>query len=418
MRTRVTFYCLSALLIALTVQLLVWPDCCRWITVTLLVLLLIGFVWLFISTIKPMAALSNGINLLRAQDFGSRLAPVGQADADQLVEVFNSMMTQLRQERLRFHERNSFLSLLIEASPMGIIIYDFDGKEQSMNPAAKRFMSPRLAECINQVALNAAETFRLPNNQILRVQRRWFMEMGFRRQFILIESLTDEVNAAERAAYGKVIRMIAHEVNNSMAGINSTLETLHAIHSLNPDDADILELLTGCRERVQSMSNFITAYADVAKLPQPDKQLLDLNQCLQHQMPFLESMTTPHNITLQLTTAPAKACAMVDSVMFEQVIVNIVKNAIESILPKQQGSITIAIDNDPSTTVVITDNGQGIAPEIADKLFTPFLTTKPNGQGIGLLCVSEILRRHGCQFSLVTDANDHLTRFSITFPAI
>ncbi len=108
---------------------------------------------------------------------------------------------------------------------------------------------------------------------------------------------------------------------------------------------------------------------------------------------------------------------MADTVMLEQVMVNIVKNAAESISESDNsatGLISITLTSNP-TTLTIDDNGCGIDPGTASHLFTPFFTTKPSGQGIGLLCISEILRRHHCRFSLAT-IRDGLTRFTITFP--
>ena len=105
-----------------------------------------------------------------------------------------------------------------------------------------------------------------------------------------------------------------------------------------------------------------------------------------------------------------------DTILFGQVLVNIVKNSIESIRESntEKGIITIAVT--PSS-LTVTDNGRGIPPEIASHLFTPFFSTKPQGQGIGLLLIRDILTAHRCTFSLLTDPTDHLTRFTILMPA-
>ena len=120
-----------------------------------------------------------------------------------------------------------------------------------------------------------------------------------------------------------------------------------------------------------------------------------------------------------------------DTILFQQVLINIVKNSIESIksplpappLGEYSGSITISVNILPPIeggagggSLIITDNGRGISPDAAQHLFTPFYSTKPQGQGIGLLLIRDILTSHGCTFSLLTDPTDHLTRFTINFP--
>ena len=149
----------------------------------------------------------------------------------------------------------------------------------------------------------------------------------------------------------------------------------------------------------------------LVKIPAPVTSPRDLNECLRRQLPFLEGLL-PQGITLSFHPADDAATAMVDVVLFEQAMVNIIKNSVESI-GHASGKITISTGTNPSS-VDIDDDGPGINPEIAGKLFTPFLSTKPHGQGIGLLCVSEVLRRHNCRFSLATIAPGK-TRFHIEF---
>lgn len=429
MRNNLVFLLLAADIIALAIATLLFPATPRWLLAAMLFLaaLLLGYA--YISIVRPIKTLTLGMDLVNSQDFSSRLAKVGHPDADKLVGMFNRMMDSLKNERLRRHEQNSFLELLIESSPMGIVVFDFDNRMDMINPAASRLLSHgqagqclgrRLCEMPGELAAAVAtvkqgetRTIRLSDTRIYRCASLTFMESGFRRPFILIESLTDEVYRAERAAYEKVIRMIAHEVNNSMAGIKSLLETLADIMA---DDDATTELIGSCHERCISMSKFITTYADVVKLPQPRLAPCNLNDTISRQMPFLEAMM-PSGITMRFIPSPQPAHAMADTVMLEQVMVNIVKNAAESISESDNsatGLISITLTSNP-TTLTIDDNGCGIDPGTASHLFTPFFTTKPSSQGIGLLCISEILRRHHCRFSLAT-IRDGLTRFTITFP--
>jgi len=144
----------------------------------------------------------------------------------------------------------------------------------------------------------------------------------------------------------------------------------------------------------------------------------DLNAFLLRQRPFLEAMAG-HGITIGYRLHTEAVTAPIDAPLLEQAIVNIVKNAIESIMEKHggngDGAISIITLPHPPT-IEILDNGTGIAPEISGRLFTPFLSTKSNGQGLGLMMTGEILKKHGCRYSL-SPAGGNLTRFRIIFPA-
>lgn len=228
--------------------------------------------------VKPLNSIGSGMELLREQDFSSRLSPVGQYEADRIVNVFNRMMEQLKNERLRLREQNNFLDLLIKASPMGVILTTLDEDLSELNPMAQKMLgvrqedvlgkkmneidSPLAAELAN-VPKGETATVRLNDSNIYRCTHSSFIDRGFQHPFFLIESLTDEVMKAEKKAYEKVIRMIAHEVNNTTAGITSTLDTVEQALSTEEGMDDICDVMRVCTERCFSMSRFITRFADV-----------------------------------------------------------------------------------------------------------------------------------------------------------
>lgn len=125
-------------------------------------------VLLYISVSKPLAAVQNGIYLLREQDFTSRLRKVGQSDADKVVDLFNSLMATMKSERLKMLEQNNFLSLISEASPMGIAICDFDGNVMSSNKAYRQMLSPELEREINSLKEGETRIVRVDALQIYR----------------------------------------------------------------------------------------------------------------------------------------------------------------------------------------------------------------------------------------------------------
>lgn len=376
--------------------------------------------------VKPLNSIGSGMELLREQDFSSRLSPVGQYEADRIVNVFNRMMEQLKNERLRLREQNNFLDLLIKASPMGVILTTLDEDLSELNPMAQKMLgvrqedvlgkkmneidSPLAAELAN-VPKGETATVRLNDSNIYRCTHSSFIDRGFQHPFFLIESLTDEVMKAEKKAYEKVIRMIAHEVNNITAGITSTLDTVEQALSTEEGMDDICDVMRVCTERCFSMSRFITRFADVVKIPEPTLTPVDLNDLAFTCKRFMEGMCTDRNIKLHLEIDETLKEVKMDASLFEQVLVNIIKNAAESI--EKDGEIIVRTLS--PAIVEVVDNGKGISKEVEAKLFSPFFSTKPNGQGIGLIFIREVLMRHGCTFSLRTYA-DGLTRFRILFP--
>ena len=394
----------------------------------IITLSLIYLVYFYHKVVKPLDTIANGMDLLREQDFSSRLKSVGQLEADRIVDIFNRMMQQLKEERLRLREQNHFLDLLISVSPMGVVILTFDGKVSMANKAALKFLEmdteedmlnkgmedlkTPLAEEMSRLPKDTTETIRLSDSHIYRCSRLSFVDRGFAHPFFLIESLTSEVMKAEKKAYEKVIRMIAHEVNNSVAGITSTLDTVDDALQTMDDTDDLREVMKVCIERGYSLSRFITRFADVVKIPEPQLEEVRLNDRISACERFLENICQDHQVDLRMDLCEENPWVKIDTSLFEQVLINMVKNSVESI--EEKGIITLRTSASP-VMLEVADTGRGISKEVETKLFTPFFSTKPNGQGIGLIFIREVLMKHGCSFSLRT-YEDGITRFRIMFP--
>ena len=430
MRIKGFFYILVFLLLALGSVLLFLSSQLNtiffYIGEGLILFILIYLTFFYRKIVKPLNTIGSGMELLREQDFSSRLSPVGQYEADRVVNIFNRMMEQLKNERLRLREQNNFLDLLIKASPMGVIITSLDEDLSELNPMALKMLGVRLEdvqgkkmkEIDSPLAVELANlpkgekvTVRLNDSNIYRCTHSSFIDRGFQHPFHLVETLTDEVMKAEKKAYEKVIRMIAHEVNNTTAGITSTLDTVEQALSSEEGMEDICDVMRVCTDRCFSMSRFITRFADVVKIPEPTLSSVNLNDLVFTCKRFMEGMCNDRRITLRMEIDESLKDVMLDAALFEQVLVNIIKNAAESI----EADGEIIVRTLAPATVEVIDNGQGISKETEAKLFSPFFSTKPNGQGIGLIFIREVLMRHGCTFSLRTYA-DGLTRFRITFP--
>ncbi|WP_229239383.1 sensor histidine kinase [Emticicia agri] len=388
---------------------------------------------LYNDLIAPIRLLMTGVDAMRDKDFSVKFLKIGKIEMDTLIDVYNGMVDQLRHERTQQEQQHYFLEKLVQTSPTGILILDFDDKIANINPKVCEILGMEAKDLIGQsifdfdkVLLQAigtlktgeSRTISLNGIQTYKCQKSHFIDRGFPRFFVMIEELTAEILTAEKKAYGKVIRMMAHEVNNSIGSVNSILDTTI---QLQENESDIKYALEIAIQRNDHLNYFMRNFADMVRLPEPRPEKVDLNELMRNAIRLMEFRATQSGITLvvQLTEMPFLISA--DLHQLEQVVINIIKNAIESIEIRQlrnrdaasDGVITIRTSYKPKQLVIV-DNGMGISPEVEQQLFSPFFTTKENGQGIGLTLIREVLVNHGFQYSLKTNENG-LTGFQIRF---
>jgi nitrogen fixation/metabolism regulation signal transduction histidine kinase len=389
-------------------------------------LLLLVIIHFYRIIIRPVNIITSGAELLKEQDFSSRLSNIGQPDMDKLIDLFNRMMAQLKEERLRVREQHYFLDLLVNASPMGVIILDFDNRISSLNPAASRLLqvgeaaglllsevNHPLAKEMNQLQPNEQQIIRLNGIHAYKCTLSYFIDRGFQHPFILVEELTQEFIKTEKKAYEKVIRLMSHEVNNTIGATNSMLNLLssnlkQSQLSYASDFCNVIDIAT---ERGINLCQLMSNFSEVVKIPEPARQPVSLKSLINSIHLLLEAECRKREITLSIETPEPAPIIFADMVQMEQVIINIVKNSIEAI--GRNGAIAIRVSTNP-TTLVVQDSGKGITPEEQSMLFTPFYSTKTNGQGIGLMFIREILLNHQFQLSLQT-VRPGLTEFRVVF---
>lgn len=357
---------------------------------------LLALIMAYRSIALQLRAIRTGTDLLRSQDFASRLRHVGQKEADSMVDLYNTLISRMKDERLRTEEQNNFLIKLVEASPMGIAICDFDGNIESNNNAFTSMRSPELMDALAGLDYECSTTIRPSGGQILRCSRQYFMDHGFRRPFFLVERLTDEIVRAETDVFHKIIRTMGHEVNNTIGGVVSVLETIADMHEEEPAIAEVAE---SCRRSCVRLGEFVRGYSDVVKLPDPVLERTDLHRLLSESLPFLRNIGDGNIEIVVEEEDTMPAIANIDPMLVQRVLVNAVKNSVESI-GDGPGRITLRAYG---THLEISDNGRGISPEAAERLFTPFFSTKNPDRGLGLMLIADILRRHKADFSLATE---------------
>ncbi len=384
---------------------------------------------LYQDFISPLNLISSGIESLKGQDFSTKFVKVGQFELDQLIDMYNHMINQLREERITQQEQHYFLDRLIQASPSGIIILDLDENITLINPAAQSLVSCDIKDITGKklddigstitnelchLESDESKIININGIQAYKCQKSHFIDRGFSHHFILIEELTEQILQTEKKAYDKVIRMMSHEINNSIGAINSILNSsLNYKNQLKEKDQNDFEnALSVSIERNNKLNKFMSNFADVVRTPPPTKEIYDLHKLLKNVYTIMSAECEKYNISLKWELVKEQFWVKIDVQQMEQVLLNIIKNSIEAI--KSDGQIIIKTTNKPNPSLSIFDSGNGIPKDIGQKLFTPFFSTKQNGQGIGLTLIKEILINHGFRFSLTSTA-DNLTEFKIDF---
>ncbi|MDO4320150.1 MAG: ATP-binding protein [Bacteroidales bacterium] len=383
----------------------------------LTLLSLLSLIFFYRRLIRPLDSLARGLDMLRGQDRTTRLRHVGQPDVDNISDTFNELLDTLKAGRVQYEERTRFVDLLITAAPIGVVILDYDGRVTLTNPAARRLVpdDTLLRQIIDSLAVGATVDRLTDGGATLRCSCHTFIDCGVEHRFYLVEDITNSVAAAERAAYEKVIRIISHEVNNTVAGIGAAIDA--ALPALGDPDAaaDVAEVLTSCAVRTDSLARFINRFAEVVRIPDPQRMPMGLRDFTARNAPFLQSLGVASGVRVVIEPAEINPEVNIDAPLLGQALVNIVKNAVESASCRGGAIVTVAIDRrDGHPVIEVTDNGPGIDPDKARRLFTPFYTDKVGGQGIGLTFVRDVVRRHGATCRLVT-GTDGLTRFTIVF---
>lgn len=382
---------------------------------------------LYQQLIQPLQMLLQGADVIRDRDFNIKFLPTGNYEMDQLVSVYNSMIDVLRTERTKQEQQHFFLEKLIYTSPTGIVILDFEERVQQVNPKALQLLAIAAEEIIgkfihtlshpivrqiNDLKPGEAKTITL-HGATYKLQKSHFIDRGFPRHFIMIEELTAEIAAAEKRAYGKVIRMMAHEVNNTIGPVNSIIESALKKKDVWKEEGNdsLQQAFQIAIARNQNLNVFMRNFADVVRIPEPHSKKIDLHRLIKAVATLLEVKAEEKQIRLHYHFKSALFDIVADEQQMEQVLINIVKNAIEAI----EGAGDIHFYTDAVTNRLrITDTGKGLQVESGDQLFSPFFSTKKEGQGIGLTIVKEILLNHGFGFSLQTEAQG-TTAFVIQF---
>ena len=280
-----------------------------------------------------------------------------------------------------------------------------------MKPRTRHLLKVQISENLLHLVIYTTE-FRL-RNQTLTIAS--------------IQNIQSELEEKEMEAWQKLIRVLTHEIMNSITPISSLAKTVDEMlmnQSKNEnkqiDDQefiDIRDAVNTIQKRSEGLIHFVEAYRKLTRIPKPDLKQIDLKDTIHQVTRLMDREFQDQNIQVHIEDSPATLTIFADPEQIEQVLINLIKNSIDALAKKKEKRIRIktVLDEQGRKVIEITDNGSGIAAEAREHIFVPFYTTKKTGSGIGLSLCRQIMRQHLGSISAYSEPKKNTT-FKLLFP--
>jgi nitrogen fixation/metabolism regulation signal transduction histidine kinase len=352
---------------------------------------------------RIVGAVADGIASLRDQDYSMGVAPpAAVSPLRRLVEAYNGIGQVLRRQRQDLYQRELLLDTVIQATPLALVLTNAQGTVLYANLAARQVFGDgrkleglQFAGLLESVppAMRAAfaedrdSLFTVDlrgESQVFHLSQRRFLLNGQSHRLLLLKQLTRELNAREVATWKRVIRVIAHEINNSVAPIASLAQSGQQL-ALDPDTVQLRRVFAAIEDRMAHLAGFVEGYSRFAKLPRPRPSAVDWPR-------FIEGLRTvvPFEAAGGLPADPG----WFDEPQLQQVLLNLLKNSHEAGSPAAEIQLSVAA-NRGGVLLELGDRGTGMSEEVLANALLPFYSTKSSGTGLGLTLCREIVEAHG-----------------------
>lgn len=404
-------------------------------------------VWSMIKYVdRTNRELANFLESIRYSEF-TRSFTIKEAGSsfEALSDAFNDVMKDFQQIRSEREEHFHYLQSIVQNIDVSILAYQHDGTVEMINPAAKKLfqlnslknihklevLSQELADTLLKIQPGENHLVKVQDDDDLlqlAIQATEFKVKDKSIMLATIKNIQNVLEGQETEAWQKLIRVLTHEIMNSIAPISSlssTIETM--INDYKAEDkkapclddiaiGEIQQALQTINKRSTGLMNFVETYRNLTKIPKPNFAMVDMKDLLENVMTLMKKETENQKIRLSFTMEPKSIELQIDEQMISQVLINLIKNSIHALEGTKDGTIQIKgyYNKRGRPTIQIIDNGQGILKDVLDKIFIPFFTTKRNGSGIGLSLSRQILRLHGGTITAQSVPNEE-TIFALTF---
>ncbi len=359
----------------------------------------------------------------------------------ELNTAFNEVLEAFRKARTEKEEHWQYLNTIVQQVRTGIISFDPEGRIQLINPIAKKFIgipnpknirelatsNPKLFAALIDVQSGKSTLYKSGGEYLLTLQSTELRIRGNTVKLVTLQNIQTELQKQELEAWQNLTRVLRHEIMNSITPISSLTSTLREIldhdlvkknshYELKTDGAeDLREGLNTIEGRSKGLIKFIDAYREYTSLPQPKLKTIRLMDLIEKVAQLLKPEIKKTNIQFDYSCDSEYLTLQADEEMIEQVLINLLKNAMEALEPNPNPRIILKGTYDNNAVIIqITDNGPGIIPEAIERIFVPFFTTKKTGSGIGLALSRQIMQMHNGTLTVESEP-DVNTTFTLRF---
>ncbi len=416
--------------------------------VLIAVLIILQIYALYKYVDKTNRDLASFLESIRFSEFTRSFQVEGMGSSfDELSRAFNDVIKDFQTVRSEKEEHFQYLQSIVQNIDVSIIAFQRDGTVEMINKAAKRLFQITGLKNIKQLyAISPEIVEKLLNlspgeNVLVKVQQEDdILQLAINgteikvhnKNIVLatIKNIQSVLEEQETEAWQKLISVLTHEIMNSItpiASLSSTIDMM--IKSLNQakiedpnatlDEETAGEIQQGLQtihKRSTGLMHFVNTYRNLTRIPKPNFKIITVNSLFNNVIPLMEEEIKQSSINFSIDLSNDDMRFSADEELLEQVIINLIKNAIHALDGSPNPQITIKgyLNKRGRVTIQVIDNGEGILPEVLDKIFIPFFTTKPKGSGIGLSLSRQIMRLHGGSITAYSQP-DQGTTFTLTF---